>query len=148
MRELALGPRVPGGEDSLEFLRDETTVIDLDGGPGDALGSDGVRQGGESQLVSEEGVSPVSEKPEAFCDAITVSESEGDQVVPRRMEGVDEFGQGFERGRYAGTGTVSESGLEWECSRSVSVRDRLGGARAVAPFKDGIGAPLERSDFE
>ena len=92
MRELALDSRVPSGEGPLEFLRDQPTAIDLDGGPGDALGRDGVRQGRESQLVGEEGVAPISKKPEAFGDAITVPEGEGDQVVLRRMEDIDEFG--------------------------------------------------------
>jgi hypothetical protein len=91
MRELSLLPRVPGRKDSLEFLGDETTIVDLDGGPGDALGGDGVCQGREGELVGEEGVSPISEQPETLCDTVTVPESEGDQVVLRRMEDVDEF---------------------------------------------------------
>ena len=96
MRELALGPRVPSGEGSLKFLGDQPTTVDLDGGPGDALGGDGVRQGRESQLVGEEGVAPISKKPEALCDAITIPEGEGDHVVLRRMEDIDEFGQRLE----------------------------------------------------
>jgi len=98
MRELSLGPGVPSGEDPFEFLGDETTIIDLDGGPGDSLSGDCVRQGRESQLVGEEGVAPIPEQPETFCDPIAVSESERDRVVPRRMEGFDEFRQGFKRG--------------------------------------------------
>lgn len=92
MREPALSSRVPSREDSLKFLRDEPAVVDLDRGPGDALSRYGVRQGGESQLVGEECVAPVTKKSEALCDAITVSEGESDQVVLRRMEDIDEFG--------------------------------------------------------
>ena len=147
MRELALGPRIPSGEDSLEILGDETTVIDLYGGPCDALSRDSIRQGGESQLVCEEGVSPVAEEPETLCDTVAVSQSDGDQVVPWRVEDVDEFGQLVEGGRDASAGTVGESGLKWECSGTISVGDHLGGARAVAPFKEGVGA-FEGGDLE
>lgn len=96
--ELAPDPRVPCGESSLEFLGDKTTVIDLYGGPGDALSGDGVGQGGESQLVGKKGVSPLSEKPETLCDPVAVAEGEGDHVVLRRMEDIDEFGQRLEGG--------------------------------------------------
>lgn len=89
MRTFSLLLRVPSRKDSLEFLRDETTIIDFDGGPGDALGCDGVCQGGEGQLVGKESISPITEQPETLCDAIAVPESEGDQVIPRRMERVD-----------------------------------------------------------
>jgi len=128
MRESPLGPGVPGREDPFEFLWDETTIIDLDRGPGDALSGDCVCQGRESQLVGEEGIAPFSEQAETFCDTIAVPESEGDRVVPRRMEGFDEVGQRVESGRDSGAGTVSESGLEGKRSIAFSVGDRLGGA--------------------
>ena len=98
MRELSPSLRVPGGKDSLKFLGDETAIIDLDGGPGNALGYNCVCQRGEGQLVGEEGISPVPKQPETLCDPITVPKSESDRVISRRMEDVDEFGQGLERG--------------------------------------------------
>ena len=98
VRELALGPRVPGGEGSLEFLGDQPTIVDLDGGPGDALGGDRVGQGRESEFIGEEGVAPISEESEALGDAITIPEGEGDQVVLRRMEDINEFRQRLEGG--------------------------------------------------
>ena len=147
MRELALGSRVPSGEGSLEFLGDQPATVDLDRSPGDALGGDGVRQGREGELIGEEGVAPISKEPEALGDPITVPESEGDHVVLRRMENINEFGQGLEGGSDSSAGAVSESGVKRNCSRTVSVRDRLGGARTVAPFEDGIGA-FEGSDLE
>ena len=96
--ELALGFGVPGGEDSLEFLGNQAAVVDLYGGPGDALGRYGVSQGGESEFVGEEGVAPISKEPETLRDTVTVSEGKSDHVVPRGMEDVDEFGQRFEGG--------------------------------------------------
>ena len=47
MGELSLLSWVPGGKNSLEFLRNETAIIDLYRGPSDALGGDSVRQGRE-----------------------------------------------------------------------------------------------------
>ena len=135
MGELSPGPRVPSRQDSLEFLGDEATVINLYGGPGNALGGDGVGQGREGELIGKEGVSPVTEEAETLCNTIAVPESQGDHVVFRRMEDVDEFGHGFEGGRESGTGTVSEGGLEGEGPRTFSIGEGLGGARAVAPFK-------------
>ena len=76
--ELSLLLGIPGRKDALEFLGNETTVIDLYGGPGNALGCNGIGQGREGELVSEEGVSPIPEEPETFGDTITVPESEGD----------------------------------------------------------------------
>ena len=98
MRTLALGLGIPAGKDSLEFLRNETTIVDFYGGPGDTLGGDSVGQSGEGELVSEESISSVSEEPEALGNAIAVPKSEGDQVVPRGMEDVDEPGQCLEGG--------------------------------------------------
>jgi len=148
MRELALGSRVPSGEGSLELLGDQPTAVDLDRSPGNALGGDGVRQGREGQLVGEEGVAPISKKPEALGDAITVPESEGDHVVFRRMEDINEFGQRVEGGRDSSAGAVSEGGVKRKCARTVSVGDRLGGARTVAPFENGVGAFAKGGDFK
>jgi len=147
MRELSLGSRVPSGEGSLEFFGDQPATVDLDRGPGNALGGDGVCQGREGQLVGEEGVSPISEEPEALCDAITIPKSEGDHVVLRRMEDINEFGQRLEGGRDSSAGAVSESGVKGKCTRTVPVGDRFGGTRTVAPFENGIGA-FEGSDLE
>ena len=47
MREFPLGLCVPARKDSLELLRDETAIVDLDWGPGDALGRHGVCEGRE-----------------------------------------------------------------------------------------------------
>ena len=74
----SLGPRVPTRKDSLELLRNETTIIDFDRGPGYTLGCNGVCQGREGQFVSEEGVSSVPEQPETLGNPITVPESKGD----------------------------------------------------------------------
>jgi len=89
MRAFSLSPRVPGRKHSLKFLWDKATVVDLDGGPGNALGCDSVRQGREGQLVGKEGVPSVPEEPETLCDTIAVSEGESDEVIPRRMERFD-----------------------------------------------------------
>ena len=123
VREPSLLPGVPSREDSLEFLGNETTIIDFDRGPVDTLGSNCVRQGGEGQLVGEEGVSPVPKEPKTLCDAVAVTESEGNQMIPRRMEGVYEFCHDFERGRDSCTSTVSEGGLEWKGPRTFSIGD-------------------------
>ena len=147
MREFSLLPRVPRGEYSLEFVGDETAVVDFNGGPGNALGGDCIRQGGEGQLIREECVSPVSEQPETLRDTVAVPKSEGDQVIPGGMEDGDEIGQGFKCGRDSGTCAVSEGSLEWKSSRTFPIGDRLGGARAVAPFEHWIGT-LEGGDLE
>lgn len=94
----SLCPGVPVGKDSLEFLGNETTIIDFDGSPCDTLGCDGIGQGRESELVSEEGVSSLAKEPEALGDPVTVAESEGDEVIPRRMEDIDQPTHRIERG--------------------------------------------------
>ena len=147
MGELALPSGVPVREGSLEFLGDETATVDLYGGPGDTLGGNRVGQGRESEFVGEEGVSPVSEKPETLGNAVTVSEGQSDHMVLRRMEDVDESRQRFERGCDASAGTVGKGSLERERARTISVGDGLGGTRAVAPFENGIDA-AESSDLE
>lgn len=139
MGELSLLLGVPGRKDSLEFLRNETTIIDLDGGPSDALGGNSVGQGREGEFVSEERVSSVAKEPETLGDTITVPESERDQVIPRRMEDINQPCQGLERGRDSGTGTVGESGSEGESIGRFPVGNRLGGTRAVSPFENGVG---------
>lgn len=139
MGKISLLPRVPRGEDSLEILGDKTTIVDFNGSPGNALSDDCVRQGGEGQFVREECVSPFSEQPETFCNTVTVSKCEGDQVIPRRMKHGDELSQGFEGGGDSGTGTVSKGGLEWKRPGTISIRDCFGGARTVAPFEHWIG---------
>ena len=96
MGELALSSRVPGGEGPLKFLGDQSATVDLDRGPGDALSGYGVRQGREGQFVGEEGVAPISKEPKALGDAVTVPEGEGDHVVLRGMEDINEFGQDLE----------------------------------------------------
>ena len=136
----SLCPGVPCGKDSLEFLGNETTIIDFDGGPCDALGGDGIGQGRESELVSKESVSAVAKEPEALCDPITVAESEGDQVIPRRMEDANQPSQRLERGRDPSPSPVGEGGAQRECLWALPVRNRLGRARAVSPFENGIGA--------
>lgn len=147
MWEISLLPRVPGGEDPLEFFGDKASVVDFNRNPGNALGSNCVRQSGERQLVGKEGISPVSEQPETLCDTVAVPESEGDQVIPRRMEDGDEFRQGFKGGRESGSSTVSEGSLEWERPGALSVGDCLGGTRSVAPFEHWI-RTLEGGDLE
>jgi len=148
MGELSLSSRVPSGEGSLEFLGDQPATVDLDRSPGNALSGDGVRQGREGQFVSEEGVAPISKEPKALGDAITVPEGEGDHVVPRGMEDINEFGQGLEGGGDSSTGAVGEGGVEGKCARTISVGDRHGRARTVAPFENGIGAFEGAGDFE
>ena len=147
MREFTLLPHVPRREGFFEFLGDKSTVVDFNGSPGNALGGYCVRQGGEGQLVGEECVSPFSKQPEALCDAVAVPKGEGNQVIPRRMEGGDEICQGFEGGGDSSTGTVSEGGLEWKGPGTFSVGDCLGGARTVAPFEHWVGA-IEGGDLE
>ena len=111
------------------------------------MGGDGVGESGEGELVSEEGISSVSEEPEALGNPIAVPKSEGDQVVPRGMEDVDELGQCLEGGRDSGPGPVSESGPEGECSRTFPVGNRLGRTRTVSPFENGVGR-FDGRDFE
>ena len=147
MRTLALGLGVPARKDSLEFLRNETTIVDFYGGPGDTLCGDGVGQSGEGELVSEEGISSVSEEPEALGDAIAVPKSQGDQVIPWGMEDVDELGQCFESSGDSGTGTIGESGSEGKCSRRFPVGNRLGRTGAVPPLENGVGG-FDGRDFE
>ena len=121
MWEIPLLLRIPRGEDSLEFFWDETAVVNFNWGPGNALGGNCVRQGGEGQFVGEECISPFSEQPETLCDTVAVPQSEGDQVIPWRMEDGYEFRHGFKSGRDSGTGAVSEGGLEWKGPGTFSI---------------------------
>jgi hypothetical protein len=134
VREPSLLPSVPRREDSFEFFGNETTIVDFDRGPGHALCSNCVCQGGEGQLVGKEGVSPFPKEPKTLCDAVAVTESEGNQVIPRRMEGVHEFCHDFKGGRDSCTSTVSEGGLERKGPRTFSIGDCPGWVRTISPF--------------
>lgn len=139
VRTLPLGSFIPISQGSLHIGWDEAILVHSDRYPVDTEWKGSICHGGECKFLTEEGITRVTQEPEALCKSIGVSKAEGDGVLWRCMDTIIELRKSIPHVLQASASAVGQSGSEAQCTRLILERGNdLSFAGACSPGLDGV----------